>query len=182
MERAEERQRSLARAAPASEPRGGGFRAVGAAIAKLAAPIIAKRGGGHLVRLKAAWPAIAGADWSVSAWPAALGRDGTLKLQVVPAAALELQHRGPFLIERINLFLGGAVVTRLVLVQGLPPRAAIGAAAPPRPPTADEEAVLEQTLCGIADPELRTALAGLGRAVLAGQPAAAPVAPGSETR
>jgi hypothetical protein len=176
MERTDQR-RDLAPAAP----RGGGFRAVGAAVAKLAAPIVEKRGGGHLARLKAAWPAIAGAQWSVSAWPAALGRDGALKLRVVPAAALELQHRGPFLIERINLFLGGAVVTRLVLVQALLPQSAIAAVAPPRPLTADEEAALEQTLCGIADPELRAALAGLGRAVLAGQPAAAPVAIGSVT-
>ena len=101
---------------------------------------------------------------------------------MVPAAALELQHRGPLLIERINLFLGGAVVTRLVLVQALLPQAAVAASAPPRPLTADEEAALEQTLCGIADPELRSALAGLGRAVLGGEAAAAPVAPASETR
>jgi hypothetical protein len=181
MERADQR-RSLAPAAPASEPRGGGFRAVGAAVAKLAAPIVEKYGGGHLARLKAAWPAIAGADWSVSAWPATLGRDGALKLRVVPAAALEFQHRGPLLIERINLFLGGAVVTRLVLVQALLPQAAVAAAPPPRPLTAEEEAALEQTLCGIGDPELRTALAGLGRAVLGSQPAAAPVALESETR
>jgi hypothetical protein len=181
MERADQR-RSLAPVAPTSEPRGGGFRAVGEAVAKLAAPIVEKRGGGHLARLKATWPAIAGADWAVSAWPAALGRDGALKLRVVPARALELQHRGPFLIERINLFLGGAVVTRLVLVQALLPRAAIAAAAPPRPLTAGEESALEQSLCGIADPELRSALAGLGRAVLAGQSAEAPVVPGSETR
>jgi hypothetical protein len=175
-------RRGLQRPGPASEPRGGGFRAVGAAVAKLAAPIVEKRGGGHLARLKAAWPAAAGADWSVSAWPVALGRDGALKLQVVPAAAVELQHRGPHLIERVNLFLGGGAVTRLVLVQALLPQTAIAAAAPPRTLTADEAAVLEQTLCGIADPELRAALAELGRAVLAGQPAAAPVAPGPKTR
>ena len=112
MERAEDR-RSLAPAAPASEPRGGGFRAVGAAVAKLAAPIVEKHGGGHLARLKAAWPAIAGADWSVSAWPATLGRDGALKLHVVPAAALELQHRAPHLVAQVNLFLGSPVVSRL---------------------------------------------------------------------
>jgi hypothetical protein len=177
MERAD-RERRLA---PASEPRGGGFRALGVAVARLAAPIVEQRGSGHLARLKAAWPGIAGADWSVSAWPAALGRDGALKLRVLPAAALELQHRGPLLIERINLFLGGAVVTRLVLVQGLLPQSAVAAPAPPRPLTADEQAGLERALSGIADPELRTALAALGRAVLGGQPAAAPVAPGSES-
>ena len=179
MNKADER-RSLARAAPASEPRGGGFRAVGAAIAKFVAPIVEKRGGGPLARLKAAWPEIAGADWAARTWPAALARDGALKLRVVPAAAIELQHRGPHLIDRINLFLGAAGVTRLVLVQALPPEAAV-AVVPLRPLTAAEAAALEQTLCLIADPELRSALAGLGRAIVASRPAAAPVAPGSET-
>jgi len=180
MNKVDER-RSLARAAAASEPRGGGFRAVGAASAKFAAPIVEKRGGGPLARLKAAWPEIAGTDWAARAWPAALARDGALKLRVVPAAAIELQHRGPHLIDRINLFLGAACVTRLVLVQALAPEVAVAKAAPLRPLTAAEAAALEQTLCLIADPELRSALAGLGRAIVASRPAAAPVARGSET-
>jgi hypothetical protein len=175
-------RRNLAPAPRAGEPRGGGFRAVGVAVAKLAAPIAVKRGGGRLGRLKSAWAAIAGADWAAVAWPSALGRDGALKLSVVPAAALELQHRGPLLIERVNLFFGGAVVTRLVLVQGLLPQASIPAAPPPRPLNADEASALEHALRAVADPALRTALAGLGRAVLGGQPAALGVAPDSGTR
>jgi hypothetical protein len=172
---------SLTGSAPAREPRTGGFRAVGVAVAKLAAPVIAKRGG-HLGRLKAAWPAIAGADWAAFAWPAALGRDGALKLLVVPAAALELQHRAPLLIERVNLFLGSAVVTRLALVQALPPRASVPAMPPSRPLTADEASALDQALRGVADPELRAALAGLGRAVLASHPAAPGIAGNFGTR
>jgi hypothetical protein len=175
-----DRRRTLASKGPASEPRAGGFRAVGVSAARLAAPILKKRGG-HLGRLRASWSAIPGDDWALLSSPAALGRDGALRLHVVPGAALELQHRAPLLIERINLFLGGAVVTRLVLVQALPPRAAI-AAAPPRPLTADEAAALERMLCGIADPELRSALAGLGRAVLGSQPAAAAIALNSASR
>jgi hypothetical protein len=173
---------SLAAAAPAGEPRAGGFRAVGIPVAKLAAPIIKKRGGGYLVRLKAAWPAaVAGTDWAAFAWPATLGRDGALKLHVVPSAALELQHRAPLLIERINSFLGSAVITRLSLVQALPPLPA-PAVPPLRLSTADEASALERTLADIDDPELRTALAGLGRAVLASQPSAPGIAPGAGTR
>ena len=41
-----------------------GFRAVGAAVSKLTVPIIARRGGGILVRLKAEWSAIVGPDWA----------------------------------------------------------------------------------------------------------------------
>jgi hypothetical protein len=168
--------------APAGEPRAGGFRAVGVSVAKLAAPIIKKRGGGYLVRLKVAWPtAVADTDWAALAWPATLARDGALKLHVVPSAALELQHRAPLLIERINSFLGGVVVTRLSLVQALPPPPA-PAIAPFHLSIADEASALEQTLADIADPELRAALVGLGRAVLASKPPAPGIAPDSGTR
>ena len=57
-----------------------GFRAVGVAISKLAAPVVVRRGGGVLVRLKSEWPAIIGPDWAAVSWPSALGRDGVLKL------------------------------------------------------------------------------------------------------
>ena len=149
---------SLPRAAREGERRHG-FRAVGIAVSKLAAPIITKRGGGIVVRLKA--------DWASVSWPSALGRDGVLKLRAAPPAALELQHRAPLLIERINLFFGRSVVSRLVLVQGLLP-----ADSPPRGPdlrslTTNEAEKLDQRLSEIAEPSLRAALAGLGRALIA---------------
>ena len=161
---------SLSLTAPARESeRHQGFRAVGIAVSKLAAPIVAKRGGGILVRLKAEWAAIIGAKWSAVTWPSALGRDGVLKLRTASTAALELQHCAPLLIERINLFFGRSVVTRLVLVQGLLPLDS-----PPREPVvpklaADQVEVLGEWLSGIADPELRAALARLGVAVIGGR-------------
>ena len=51
---------------------------------------------------------------------------------MTPAAALELQHRAPLLIERVNLFFGRPAVTRLILVQGPLPLSA----APSRPVSA----------------------------------------------
>ena len=131
-----------------------------------AAPIVAKRGGAILVRLKAEWGAIIGADWASVTWPSALGRDGVLKLRTTSTAALELQHRAPLLIERINLFFGRSVVTRLALVQGplpfdSPP------SDPPLPRLATSEiAALGARLSGIADPELRAALGRLGHAII----------------
>ena len=83
--------------------RGHGFRAVGVAVSKLGAPIVGKRGGGLLVRLKTDWPAIVGADWAAVSWPTAVARDGCLKLRTTPAAALELQHRAP---RHSKLFVG----------------------------------------------------------------------------
>lgn len=154
---------------PAAEREYRGFRAVGVAVSKLTVPIVARRGGGILLRLKAEWAAIVGPDWAEVSWPATLGRDGALKLRVAAGAALELQHRAPLIIERINLFFGRAVVTRLTLVQGPLPLAS-GAARPVIPPLSESEArALDQRLSGISDPDLRAALAQLGKAVGGGQ-------------
>ena len=142
-----------------------GFRAVGVAVSKLAAPIVARRGGGVLVRLKSDWPAIIGTDYAAVTWPSALGRDGVLKLLASSTAALDLQHRTPLLIERINLFFGRAIVTRLVLVQGPLPLDSPPSGAGLLPLAAGGVDCVDERLSEIADPQLRDALARLGRAV-----------------
>ncbi len=150
---------------PTAEREYRGFRAVGVAVSKLTVPIVARRGGGVLVRLKAEWAAIVGPDWAEVSWPATLGRDGVLKLRTAPGAALELQHRAPLIIERINLFFGRAVVTRLALLQGpLPLASRFGRTVLPALSQGEAEA-LDRRLSEIADPDLRAALARLGRAV-----------------
>src|SRR5580704_12808677 len=157
---------SLARKSGADERRPG-FRAAGLAASRIARPIVARHGGGILARLKTDWPAIVGPELAASTWPEALARGGTLKLHVAPAKGLEVQHRAPALIERINLFFGRDAVTRLTLVQGplpLPPPAARPAT---RPLAASEATALDRQLGDVADPELRNALARLGRAVIA---------------
>src|SRR5262249_54038319 len=161
----ERRQRGSRISDGASEMRGG-FRALGVAASKLAGPIIAKHGGGILLRLKAEWAAIVGPDWAAVSWPTALGRDGALKLCAASGHALELQHRAPLLIERINLFLGRAAITRLALFQGTLPLPTPPSAASPRRLAASEEKNLAEQLVDITDPELRTALGRLGQAVI----------------
>jgi hypothetical protein len=158
---------SVSHAAQEGERRQG-FRALGIAVSKLATPIISKRGGGVLVRLKAHWAAIIGDQWAAMSWPSALGRDGVLKLRAAPATALELQHRAPLLIDRINLFFGRPVVNRLVLVQGPLPADSPATGPGPRPLAPNEVQRLDSQLAEIADPELRAALARLGK-VLIGQ-------------
>jgi hypothetical protein len=152
------------------QQRQGGMRALGATASRLAAPIVARRGGGALARLKSAWASVVGTELADTTWPDALARDGALKLRVASSIAIELQHRAPLVIERINLFLGRQAVMRLVLVQGPLP---LPAPPPPlrSPPlSAAQEAALDTRLAGeIADPELRAALAGLGRLVLSGE-------------
>src|SRR5439155_13295450 len=154
---------------PAAEREHRGFRAVGVAVSKLAAPILARRGGGVLVRLKAEWAAIVGPDWAEVSWPPALGRDGVLRLRVASGAALDLQHRAPLMLERINLFFGRSAVTRLTLVQGPLPLASGPSRPVIRPLSEGEAKALDRRLSEIADPHLRAALAQLGRAVNGGQ-------------
>jgi hypothetical protein len=159
-------QRSLASIEAASE-RHQGFRAVGVAVSKLATAVAAKRGGGMMVRLKADWSAIVGPEWALVAWPVALGRDGVLKLHTRPMAALELQHRAPLLIERINLYFGRPMVTRLTLIQATLPASPEPLAPAMRSPVDGDATVLDPRLSDIADPELRAALGRLARAIVA---------------
>ncbi|MGH7064449.1 MAG: DUF721 domain-containing protein [Stellaceae bacterium] len=143
-----------------------GLHAIGVAVAKLAAPIVKKRGGGVLVRLKSEWATIVGAEWAASTWPTALARGGVLKLHCAPAVALELQHRAPLLIARLNRFFGREAVTRLSIVQALPPPAASARGPLASPVSAAEAAVVDRHVAGIGDPQLRAALSRLGRAVI----------------
>ena len=143
------------------------MRAAGIAASRVAAPIVARRGGGVLGRLKAEWTAVVGAELAATTWPEALGRDGALKIRVASSVALDLQHRAPWVIERINLFFGPAAVARLVLVQGPRPLPAPPRPAPPAPLTPEAAKALDARLAAVADPELRAALAGLGQLVLA---------------
>lgn len=144
-----------------------GLRAAGANLSRVIGPIVARHGGGLLARLKSEWAAIVGPELAASTWPEALGRGGTLKLHVASAKALEIQHRAPLLVERINLFFGREAVTRLALVQGpLPLPATAATREPLRPLAAAEAARLDDQLAAIDDIELRQALDGLGRAVI----------------
>ena len=151
--------------------RRGRMRALAAEVPKIAGSVLGKRGFGE-AQLVAQWPAIIGEQIAAGASPVKLSfprgerRDGTLHLRVDSALALEVQHREPVLIERINAFFGYRAVARLALRQGPP------ATAPePRPPrpralTAEERQQLDRGLAGIEDPELKAALERLGEAVI----------------
>ncbi len=156
---------SLAPADGGSERRPG-FRAAGASLPKIVGPIVARHGRGLLVRLKSEWASIVGPELAASTWPEALARDGALRLRVAPVKALELQHRAPLVIERINLFFGRDAVTRLTLMQGPLPQPAPARRAPADPLGPHETAALDRQLAEIADPDLRGALARLGRQVI----------------
>lgn len=123
------------------------------------------------------WPRIVGPGLAARCtplrvdFPRGRGRHGTLVLGAGAAAALELQHLAPQILERINGFFGFPAVTRLRLrhvTLPLPPRPP----APPPPLAADARDRLERTVATVDRPGLRAALLDLGEAVLRRGPGA----------
>jgi len=151
------------------EKRRGGLRAIGAEIPRIAGAALGKRGFGE-AQLVTQWEAVIGPELAEKLSPERLTfsrgerRNGTLRLRVASAFAPEAQHLEPVLIERINAFFGYGAVARLVLTQGPPLNAK------PTPPrlrklSAEEQREIESRVAGVADPELRAALARLGTVV-----------------
>ena len=146
----------------------------GLQVAKLLAGILdpaARRRGFAEASLLADWATIVGPTLARRCQPLRIdhapGRrsGGTLLLRVGGAAALEIQHAAPQILERINAYFGRRVVRQLRMLQMPLP------VAPEPPPRATralspaEEAALSSTVGGIADDPLREALLALGRTV-----------------
>ncbi len=147
-----------------------GLRSLAESVESLTKPAFFKRGlaDGAVAR---DWSNIVGPHLAAHTLPEKISHavagsgGGTLHLRVDHGGfAAELQHLVPLLIERINGYFGYAAVERVRIVQGpLPLRDA-----PPPPPevlplSADEEAALECTLASVENPDLKAALAALGR-------------------
>jgi hypothetical protein len=157
-------------AAVTAAKRRGSMRALGAELMPIIRPVLGKRGIGE-AQLIQEWDAIVGADLAAEArpdrltFPAGERREGTLRLKVAPAVALELQHREPLIIERINAFFGYRAVARLAFIQGAPARRR--PPAPSRRPLSPEEAErVARRTDAVTDPDLKEALARLGRAII----------------
>lgn len=121
------------------------------------------------------WASIIGDDLAACCHPAKLAfqrgkRDGgTLHLLVTSAAALEIQHLTPQIVERINGRLGYRAVAHLKLLHGRLPRHASPQRPPPRRPApgAPLEPRHRAGLDAVADPDLRDCLERLGLAIAA---------------
>ncbi len=116
------------------------------------------------------WEDIVGAEIAAHSEPIKLqwprdsgeGEAGTLVLRVEGPAGIELQHLAELICERVNRFLGWRAVGRLALRQAPLRRRQARA-----PQTTDPVAAgrIAESLSGIEDQELKTALARLGAAV-----------------
>jgi hypothetical protein len=98
--------------------------------------------------------------------PDAAIEPATLVLRVAGAMALEIQHMGPILIERVNSHLGWRAVGKLAIRQGPLNKANRPARVAPPDPQALAEA--EEATEGVDDEDLRKALARLGARALRG--------------
>ncbi len=146
-----------------------GFRAVGGLAQRLTSGLAGKRAKGRgapIARLRAEWSVIVGAELARLTEPDALlagrgGRSGkALRLKVAGAAALEIQHRGAQIVERVNAYFGHGFIDDIRIVQG-------GLVPPPARPALrepDPEAMrrIAGTAADVQDPELRAALVRLG--------------------
>ncbi|MDB5483105.1 MAG: hypothetical protein JWO83_4158 [Caulobacteraceae bacterium] len=129
--------------------------------------------------LQARWREIVGEDLARRTEPSKLiksrtGDGSTLELRVEGPSAAIIQHRGPDILDRVNLFLGAGAVSRLRIVQGpLRGRVRRGGPAPARArrrPTGPIDAAAERALAadleGFADGPLKAALTRLGREIM----------------
>jgi hypothetical protein len=99
--------------------------------------------------------------------PDAVIEPATLVLRVAGAMALEIQHMGPILIERVNSHLGWRAVGKLAIRQGPLTRARRPGKKPPPDPR--DLARAEQATEGVEDEALRKALTLLGARALHGK-------------
>lgn len=149
-----------------------GLRPLAAMAPALTDPHLRRRGfvEGRIVR---DWAAIVGPDLAAITAPDSLKfprarRDGgTLRLRVGSGRALEVQHRLPQLVERVNAHFGWRAVERIALVQGpLPKRP--GPARPAEAPLSEQQrSALAGRVAGIRDCDLRARLVALGERVAA---------------
>lgn len=163
---------SVARGRQAANPaRRQGLHGLSALLATVLEPAARERGFARAA-LFAEWPRIVGAALASRCAPLAVdfpggrARRGTLVLAAGPAAALELQHLAPQIIERINAFFGFPAIGRLRFrhLQPAAPRRPVPP--PPRELLPNERERVRSCVELVGEPALREALYALGLDIL----------------
>lgn len=120
------------------------------------------------------WPLIVGELLSAHCLPERMyfprGKKtgATLSVRAEGAFALELQHLEPMVLERINVFFGYRAVEKLRIIHGpLPaPQNRPKVKQDEKPLGKEAESQISQLVQDISDPELKAAVANLGRSVI----------------
>jgi hypothetical protein len=162
---------------PAAQKTRGFAAQIGSLLAGVVEPTLAARGLGEM-SLLTDWPDIVGASIARYArpiqiqWPPRGAKrvpdeaaPATLVLRIDGAFALEAQHAGPSIIERVNAHLGWRCIAKVALRQGPLAELKQPRRAPP-PPSASATAEAATFAVAIDDDELRGALTKLGARVI----------------
>lgn len=149
-----------------------GPRALARAIGHITKPIFAKRGFADGAILSE-WSTIAGSLLANHTapekidYPRSSKTNGILRLRVDSGSfALEVQHLGPQLIERINTYFGYNAVGSVKTIQGPLPKKATQSTQKLPPFNVEQESTLNDKLSDVEDDDIRQALQKLGRYVL----------------
>ena len=159
-----------------------GLQRLGRVIGRITTPALRKRGFVH-AGIVNRWSAIVGEELSRASaprrisWPTRRAEPGVLHVRVEGAQATELQHMTPLIIERVNAYFGYHAIGAVRLTQG-GTGAAPGSSGAHSTPAEDDrpdrgQGRLEGIDASVArtrDPELRKALAALGKHLRAGPP------------
>ena len=119
---------------------------------------------GGIAEILEVWEASVGEGVAINAWPARVGRDGTLHVATSSSTwAFELGQLAPVILERLREALGAAAPSGLRFALGhLPepplPEPAAGASASPKP-TLQHLAAAAEITAGMTDEELREQVA-----------------------
>jgi hypothetical protein len=155
---------------PMAEPqRRPGLRNVAPIIGNLTRPLVRKRGFFH-AEILLHWDQIVGPDMANFTAPIRYSPPrgenaggGTLTIRVSGPAALELQHRMPQIIERVNTYFGYRAVERVKMMQGDVTRPERPVKRPENVPEGEIRPDSEKVIGEIEDPALRETLLRLGR-------------------
>ncbi|MBT3534984.1 MAG: DUF721 domain-containing protein [Rhodospirillaceae bacterium] len=145
--------------------------AAGSILRRATANALRRRGFGE-GEVIARWPDIVGPEMAALTAPEKLQQrrgdvaGAVLHVRVAGAAAVELQHMAPTVLERINGFYGYRAVDRLKLVQGPLPEPEKTREVTERELTGAESASLAAHTAPTESTELREALERLGRRVM----------------
>jgi len=146
-------------------PRVYGPRPLGALVPRVVRPAF-RASNPAAAQIMADWGSIVGPMLAAVSAPRRLA-SGTLTIACAGPVAMELQHYATELIGRINAHLGTVTVRALRFVQTA---VAAAPAVPPDQPIPPAIATAaEAAVASVPEGELRTALAALGRAVLANE-------------
>lgn len=140
---------------------------MGFALQKALRPIL-KDAGPAPETLKSRWPEIVGLRLSAITEPVRVSRSksgNVLHLRAPSAAAPIIQHSKEHILERVNLA-SGSKIKSLKIIQTAPPKQL--SLVVPRPLTPEQRSVMIQQLATVRDKNVRTALSGLGEAILTG--------------